>query len=206
MVRRYLHYFSPLIFPNLPAVQELTLVDQIPPKQPEPSQPVVGSTMWVIAYRKYLRFWVNLAKTVGASDEEAEDLVHNVISSVLSEPSKEFDSLEHLRNYVAKAVLNRAIQAKRRSNRRETWTESIEVQFAVSPETLESEETQKMRTLREGIDRLSRNEYEIVKLRFYFGLTFREISEKLDVPISTLKSREDAAVKKIRVHLRKKGF
>ncbi|MFQ5797914.1 MAG: RNA polymerase sigma factor [Bacteroidota bacterium] len=129
-----------------------------------------------------------------------------MISSVLSEPSKEFDSLEHLRNYVAKAVLNRAIQAKRRSNRRETWTESIEVQFAVSPETLESEETQKMRTLREGIDRLSRNEYEIVKLRFYFGLTFREISEKLDVPISTLKSREDAAVKKIRVHLRKKGF
>ncbi len=179
---------------------------QIPPRPAKSSQPLNRSNIWITGYRKYLLFWINLAKTVGASEEDAKDLVHNVISSILANPSKEFESLEHIRNYVAKAVLNRAIQAKRRDGRMEAWTERAELQHAVSPELVEGDEIQETRALKQGIEHLGRDEYEIVRLRFYLGLTFREISEKLGVPISTLKSREDAAVKKIRAYLRKKGF
>lgn len=181
-------------------------MSHIPPHPLEPAQTLIRSTVWVIAYRRYFRFWTNLAKASGISDEEAKDLVHGIISSVLSDSSKEFQSLEHVRNYVAKAVLNRAIRVKRKSEMREPWTEGIELRFAVMPDAVEQDENLKMSVLHEGIELLGKKEYEIIKLRFYFGLTFREICEKLDVPISTLKSREDAAIKKIREHLRKKGF
>ena len=45
---------------------------------------------------------------------------------------------------------------------------------------------------------LSEQDYQIVKLRFFSGFTFIEISEMLGAPVSTLKSREDAALRRIR--------
>ncbi len=177
-----------------------------PSQQAETSKSLIHSPMWVKAYRRYFRLWLNLAKTIGVSEEEAKDILHGVISAILSEPSKQFESMEHIRNYVARAVLNRAIQAKRREERREALTGHAEAESAILPEELDSEETRKFEALREGIERLGKNEYEVVRLRFYFGMTFREISEKSNIPISTLKSREEAALKKIREYLRKKGF
>lgn len=164
------------------------------------------TTFWVDAYRKYLKLWLNLAKTVNISDEEAQDIVHGIISSLVSDPSKKFESTEHIRNYVAKSVLNRAIQAKQTNGRRTHLTENIELQFALATQETDGDELQQMQALKEAIQQLPRKHFEIIKLRFYSGLTFIEISGWLHVPISTLKSREDAAIRNIRKWLRKKGL
>jgi RNA polymerase sigma factor (sigma-70 family) len=60
--------------------------------------------------------------------------------------------------------------------------------------------------LRSAILSLPDKDFEVLKYRYYAGLTFREISELLHLSISTLKSREDAAIRKIRRLFRKKGF
>ena len=175
-------------------------------KETKALSPVVPNTDLVIAYRKYFHLWINLAKTFAASDDQAKDIVHGIISSILSNTSKRFASIEHIRNYVARSVLNRAMQAKQRDGRTSPWSDVTELQFAVTPEEIEREEQEQRQALKEILQRLPRNDHEIIKLRFYSGLTFREISELLRLPISTLKSREDAAVKRIRKRLRKKGF
>jgi RNA polymerase sigma factor (sigma-70 family) len=48
-------------------------------------------------------------------------------------------------------------------------------------------------------------DYEIVKLRYFTGLTFQEIADYLGLALSTVKSREESALKRIRRALRKYG-
>jgi len=165
-----------------------------------------SNEVWGLAYQKYLRFWINLAKTLKVSDDEAKDIVHGVIYTILSGSTKRFESYEHIRNYVAKSILNRAIQSKQRKERRTSWSEATELQFPVSPEAFAGDEELRMQAFREAIQQLSGRDFEIIKLRFYSGNTFQEISQMLNAPISTLKSREEAALKRIRKWLRKKGI
>jgi RNA polymerase sigma factor (sigma-70 family) len=107
---------------------------------------------------------------------------------------------------VAKGVLNRAMQAKHRAGRLAPITQNLESVFAILPDETASDSPGVRQALREGIERLPRNDFEILKLRFYSGLTFGEISQMLQMPVSTLKSREGAALKRIRKWLRKKGI
>jgi RNA polymerase sigma-70 factor (ECF subfamily) len=177
------------------------------PERPErPPDPPTLPPNWVDAYKTYIRFWINLARTIRVSDEEAKDIVHGVIASSLANTGKEFHSLEHIRNYVAKGVLNRALQVRHRAGRLAPITEHLESVFAVLPDETAPDSPNIRRALREGIERLPRNDFEIVKLRYYSGLTFSEISQMLQMPVSTLKSREEAALKRIRKWLRKKGL
>ena len=167
---------------------------------------VLRTEMWRNAYRSYFRFWVNLAKTVRLTDEEAKDVVHGVIASLLNNAHVDFESMDHVRNYVSKSVVNRAIQFKQRRDRQDQWTETLEIRFATNPEGGAEEEERLYEAAREGVRGLSRRDFEIIKLRFYSGLTFLEISGMLGIPISTLKSRETVALKKLRESLRKKGY
>lgn len=64
------------------------------------------------------------------------------------------------------------------------------------------EQQEESTALRAVIRDLSQQDYEIIKLRFFVGLTFVEISRMLSVPVSTLKSREDAAIRRIRKGMR----
>jgi RNA polymerase sigma factor (sigma-70 family) len=157
-----------------------------------------------MAYRRYCRFWITLARTVHISEAEAEDIVHTVLAAVLQSGAKHFETLEHVRNYVARGVLNRAIQYRQRMERRAPWDEKVEIMFPVESDVMKADRELFSRILRGALRRLPRRDFEILKLRFYCGFRFVEISAILGLPISTLKSREDAAVRRLRSLLRKK--
>jgi RNA polymerase sigma-70 factor (ECF subfamily) len=161
--------------------------------------------LWIEAYQRYLRFWTNLARTTLITKEEAEDIVHGVVSSLLMKQKKQFESVEHIRNYVAKSVVNRAIQLRQRGGKH------IELPDSADPASLEllrsgGGDHVSSDVLRLIIRQLPSRDFEIIKLRFYSGFTFKEIGELLNLPISTLKSREDAALKRIRKLVRKRLF
>jgi len=158
------------------------------------------------AYRKYITFWIHLARSAHISEDEAKDIVHTVLYCTFRNNSKEFESVEHLRNYVAKGVLNRAIQLKKKNDRNSPWREQVEIQFAVSVDLSKTENEGIDLAFRKCLLRLPKRDYEVLKHRFYSGLRFAEISDLLGVPISTLKSREDAAIRKMRTWLRKMGY
>ncbi len=161
--------------------------------------------LWAAAYKKYFRLWVNLALTVYFNVAEAEDVVHGVLQSAMLREGEPFESLEHIRNYVAKAVLNRAGQSRHRAERMKTWDEQAEGLFGVGPSSEELEDREQMRILRKVLVGLNSRDYEIVKLRYFLGLTFQEISDHLGLALSTIKSREESALRRIRRQLRKYG-
>jgi RNA polymerase sigma factor (sigma-70 family) len=164
------------------------------------------SELWVVAYKRYFAFWKNLARTVQLSSEEAEDIVQTVIAGLLTDGARDFESLEHLRNYVSRSVLNRSIQFRHRSKRFSVWEEALEVKLASDPDLAPGDADLLQRSFRRGLLLLSDSDFELIKLRFFTGLTFAEISDYLGMPISTLKSRETSALRRLRAWLREDGF
>jgi RNA polymerase sigma-70 factor, ECF subfamily len=160
---------------------------------------------WIDAYRKYRRFWVNLARSASLSEDDAQDIVHAVIASALLLDRSRFQSLDHIRNYVARGVLNRSIQQVQRGGRCTEFTERTDLMVADRSEGPNHDERLVRTVLQEGLGGLPKKDFEIVKLRFYGGLTFQEISDLLHLPVSTLKSREESAMKKLRRWFRKRG-
>lgn len=171
-----------------------------------PSQTCSPSELLVAAYKRYFRLWINLAKTVNGSEDDAKDVVQNVISSILSDPGKQFESMEHVRNYMARAVINRAIQMKQRNEKSVKLGEEHEGELSVLPEVLQEGLDEELLALKQGIGKLSKDHFQVIKLRFFFGMSFVEMGKMLGIPVSTLKSREEAAVRRLRKNLRKKGF
>jgi RNA polymerase sigma factor (sigma-70 family) len=164
---------------------------------------VITRQVWSTAYVRYRQFWMNLAKGVGVPEETALDIVHGVLESLLVDSLKTFESIDHLRNYVARAVINRSIQNCQREGRSTRLHEQFDLIDSSSLGSLETIETAHF--LRQALLELSPESFEIIKLRFFGGYTFAEISQLLGIPISTLKSREEAALKRVRRWLRKKG-
>jgi len=149
---------------------------------------------------------VKLAQSAHLCGEDADDIVQSVVSSLLTNSAVHFESLDHLRNYVARSVLNRLMQLKKKANMQVVWTEAIEARLSSSSDCSKELPDSELLVYREAIRRLSPKDFEIIKLRFYAGLTFSEISELLKIPVSTLKSREAAALHRLREWIRKQGF
>jgi RNA polymerase sigma factor (sigma-70 family) len=160
----------------------------------------------VAAYERYHAFWINLARSARISTQDAEDILHGVMGSILTRRDVHFESLIHVRNYVARSVLNRAGQAHQRSQRVCEFDESVGTDTPGPLDVAGMERKEERDALVSVLQSLSQQDYQIVKLRFFSGLTFIEISEMLGAPVSTLKSREDAALKRIRKHFAERGL
>jgi RNA polymerase sigma factor (sigma-70 family) len=174
-------------------------------QEAESNPAFLSAPVWKTAYRKYLRFWLNLARGQLVSEDEAKDILHTILCSIIEDDQKEFASAEHIRNYVARAILNRAVIARKEALRKTSWNETLERLHPVLNDA--EEEADSLReAIRDGLRGLSGTAFQVIKLRFYAGLTFHEVSQMLNLPLSTIKSREEAALKKIRASLRKKGF
>lgn len=180
------------------------MFDRIPDVGP-PST-LAWSALWNTAYIRYSRLWINLARSADISDDEARDLVHNVITGILEEPTRQIRSLEHARNYVAKSVLNRVKGLRFRRGRRFGWADEMENRFAVHQDELTFDEVKKRELLRVAVMKLPRRDFNILKLRFYSGFTLAQSSEILGMPISTIASREAVILQRIRMKLHKSGF
>jgi RNA polymerase sigma factor (sigma-70 family) len=165
-----------------------------------------GSPIWSAAYRKYFRLWTNLARGGNLTEDEAKDIVHSVLLSILADPSRTFDSMEHARNYVAKSVLNRVKVIRLRNARRVVWEDAHEIRVAVIPNDVPGDDLLRQEALTNVLRKLARRDFNILKLRFYCGFTLSQSSEILGIPLSTIKSRETVILRKIRERLRKNGF
>jgi len=180
------------------------MFEKTPTRDPE-RQPV-GKEMWAVAYRKYFGLWTNLAKSSGLSDDESKDVVQSIITGILCEPKREFESLDHVRNYVAKSVFNRVKVVRARNGKKTAWHEDAEIRFAIIPDEYSGDEVNLRNCLCAAVSSLSRKDFNILKMRFFSGFTLAQVGEFLDMPISTVKSREDAILRKMKRKLHQNGF
>jgi RNA polymerase sigma-70 factor (ECF subfamily) len=138
----------------------------------------------------------------------AEDLYQQVVTSIL-ESGKDFASLEHLRNYFFVALRNAAVDHQRRRGRSREVLVEAPAELRDTPRVepaesqLEAEEElarheHRLGTLRRALRELPEAERQLILDRFWGRKTFQEIKDACGAPISTLKSREDAAMRKLR--------
>lgn len=180
------------------------MFDKTATRVPEPPPDV--KAMWAAAYRKYFGLWTNLAKTSGLSEDESKDVVQSIIAGILCEPKREFESLDHVRNYVAKSVFNRVKVVRARNAKKSAWHDDNEIRFAIAPDEYSGDGVRLRQSLCSAVESLTKKDFTILKMRFFSGFTLAQVGEFLDMPISTVKSREDAILRRIRKKLRRSGF
>ena|GEM_PF-2735163 len=169
--------------------------------------PVADNVSVMLNYRAIA---VNICRGLLEDPDTAEDVVQVVMTSIVQKLSRNeltFTSNEHVRNYLFKSVRNRAMDVLRD---REKWLSDSENVLSNlegdSEDPLKSllslDEEKKNRErldqLSSGLKNLKKHEEEIILYRFMKGMKYREISENTGVPITTLKSREDSALRKLR--------
>jgi RNA polymerase sigma factor (sigma-70 family) len=161
---------------------------------------------WGGFFRQYRPLAVRFATGLVAGDEaRAEDLVQEAARALFERAENgelTLESRAHARNYFMRSVHNLAVSGLRRGRPGEL-PEALEGREEDPRDALEHEELtlargRRERDVQDAVADLPEPERRVLGQRFGDGLSFREISEREGVAISTLHSRVGAALKKIR--------
>jgi RNA polymerase sigma-70 factor (ECF subfamily) len=166
--------------------------------------------LWASVMMDYRALAVNVCCGLLGDRDAAEDAVQAIIMGILGKLRSgglAFSSREHARNYLLKSIRNKAQDIMKGRAKWSPDSEEILLQVQEPGEDplaaiISSEEgeerSRKLDEMARGLSSLKTGEREVLMFRFVKGMKYREISELTDIPITTLKSREDSAIKKLR--------
>jgi RNA polymerase sigma-70 factor, ECF subfamily len=139
---------------------------------------------------------------LGADNAQAEEIAQDVMVTVWRKASL-FDRRQaSVSTWIFRVARNRRIDVFRRTKRPELDPEEqmiLPAGVAAPEERVEAAETEAR--VREAMKDLPPEQLELLKLAFYDGLSHREIADKLDVPLGTVKSRIRLAFAKMKTRL-----
>ena len=139
---------------------------------------------------------------LGADNAQAEEIAQDVMVTVWRKAGL-FDRRQaSVSTWIFRVARNRRIDVFRRTRRPDLDPEETMIlpSAAEAPEgRVEAMETE--RRVREAMKDLPEEQMLLLRLAFYEGLSHREIAEKLDVPLGTVKSRIRLAFVKMKSRL-----
>ena len=146
-------------------------------------------------YKKYSREIYNYLLFLSCTREEAEDILQDIFVKFW----KMFDTLvgiQNLRAYLFRMARNRFIDIKRK-RKRFVETEINEEIFDFHTEDI-SEKIRKKEFVKKLLSVLNEEEREIITLRFYENMKFREISEVTGLNENTIRVKYMRILEKLR--------
>jgi RNA polymerase sigma-70 factor (ECF subfamily) len=158
------------------------------------------------AYAELFAYYAPRVKSylmrLGADNAQAEEIAQDVMVTVWRKASL-FDRRQaSVSTWIFRVARNRRIDVFRRTKRPELDPEEEMILPAgvEAPEArVEAKETEAR--VREAMKGLPEEQLELLKLAFYDGLSHREIADRLDVPLGTVKSRIRLAFAKMKTRL-----
>ena len=130
--------------------------------------------------------WVRLARRVLGNREEAEDVVQETLALLWER--RDGLKVENPGAYTARAVWLNSL--KRRARRkRHLPLEMAESAGQEKPETEFLSETVDPRALERAMEKLPEAQKAVLRMKFYMGLSFKEIGEALEISLNTAGSR-----------------
>jgi RNA polymerase sigma-70 factor (ECF subfamily) len=134
--------------------------------------------------------------------EEAEDVVQEVLLNVFRRlrEKKQMDSMEQ---YIIRAISNACTDYLRRKPLRVVPLNKVE-QLAVSEGDRQIHE--EFLRINQLLDTLPIEQSEMIRLKCYDGLTFKQIAELQSIPEATAKSRYRYAIMHIQQRIKEKGY
>ena len=141
-------------------------------------------------------------------EEEARDAVQETFVSAYKNLAR-FRGEAKVSSWLHRIAVNQCLTAKRRKKARpEDYFEGDEngedKRFVTSPVHAPSstaEQTERLRLVRQAVGSLPVDLRQVVVMKEFEDMTFQEISETLEVPLSTVKSRLYTALKQLRSKL-----
>jgi RNA polymerase sigma-70 factor, ECF subfamily len=139
---------------------------------------------------------------LGADGAAAEEITQDVMVTVWRKASLFDRSQASVSTWIFRIARNRRIDVFRRTKRPDLDPEEamiLPAAIEAPGERIEAMETEAR--VREAMRDLPEEQLLLLRLAFYEGLSHREIAEKLDVPLGTVKSRIRLAFAKMKSRL-----
>lgn len=147
-------------------------------------------------YENHKEYLLKIAILITKSYSLSEDIVSDTFIKVFENYSK-YDTSKDLRPWIVR-ILKNNINMYYRKNKKEILTdESIEIEDSYDS-LIEFFTKNDEKELFELVMGLSFRSRQIIVLHYYEGMTLPEISNKLDIPLGTCKSRLNTALNKLR--------
>ena len=158
-------------------------------------------------YRRYGGLCFGLAARILGDRSLAEDVVQEVFLAAWRAASGFDADRGSVRSWLLTQIHHRAVDAIRReaSERRRNQVlalPDLDREPAPSDAVVEQEWISMRREqVRGALTQLSTDQREVLELAYFSGLTQRQIAERLDAPLGTVKSRTITALRRLRATL-----
>jgi len=157
-----------------------------------------------ILYDRYKTLVFSLAIKITGSHETAEDITLDVFTQIWEKANKYQPEKGSVKGWIASIARYRSIDTLRRRNVRQDinrlrWPN---VQLEQLPsnhnpgEAFELEVTR--RKVSDAINRLPKNQQDVLAMAYFKGYTHRQIAEALNEPLGTIKTRIRLGLQKLR--------
>jgi RNA polymerase sigma-70 factor (ECF subfamily) len=157
-----------------------------------------------VLYDQYSRQAFGLAYKILGDGASAEDVVQEAFLSVWRQAEKLDTARGKLKSLVLTVVHRKAIdliRSRKGLAARQSPVDPVDLPLTGPDFTERVDSALDGRKVRQALDVLPDDQREAVDLAYYQGLTHSEISEKLGVPLGTVKSRLRLAMDKMRLAL-----
>jgi len=145
-------------------------------------------------YARHSELMLGLAMRIVRNRREAEDLLHDVFLEAWRS-AKSFDpSRGRVRTWLAIRMRSRALDLQKSARVSRNAGDSG-LDRMVEPEGGASPDHAKVRS---ALRELPADQRQVIELAYFDGLSCSEISERISIPIGTVKSRLAAAMSKLR--------
>ena len=161
-------------------------------------------------YNRYSSLLYTLIKKI-VGDETAAEEVLSGIFAIIWKKANYFDfSTENVFTWLVTLARNKAVDTLKRSkenNNLEAYTDEFEIKYILlhlSP-SIDSLDIKTALNLKENVEialnKLTDAQQYVIYLAFYEGLTQKEIAEKLNIPLTTVKSKIKIALSNLKENL-----
>lgn len=153
-------------------------------------------------YDRHARIAYSLAFRLLGDRQAAEDLVQDAMLAVWRGASGYQPSRGSVRNWMLAILHNRGVDRLRTlgaMSRRQDALEQVELRRPDEPDAATLGIGRALAgSLRQELSTLPAEQYAVLKLAYYGGFTHHEISDMLDVPLGTVKSRMRLGLERLR--------
>lgn len=158
-------------------------------------------------FRRYSPTALALAKRIVRQPHLAEETVQEAFLSVWRNPGA-FDSARgSVRSWLMTAVHNRAVDTVRREEAQRRRAEDVAAEPDLGPVDPGYEVVEEMGlfqqrvAVREALEKLPEEQRRVIELMYFGGQSQSKISERLGLPLGTVKSRTLLGMRRLRAEL-----
>jgi RNA polymerase sigma-70 factor, ECF subfamily len=157
------------------------------------SNDVLDEGLFVSSFEKHKDAIYRAAYFYTKNQADALDIVQEVAYRAFKS-RKSLKELGYFKTWMIKITINASIDLLRKRNK------VVELTFKDELANQQKEEKYHSLFLQELLNALDEEEKKLIYLKFYLEYTFQEISDIVDAPISTVKSKIYRALEKIRMN------